>query len=78
MSSEYLCLNAGGVLPTLLIDGVALTQSCAILEYLNERSSNYSNSLLPTTAIDRAKVYPQYIVQLLRRIGESVSTNDCK
>ncbi len=36
-SPEYLALNPAGLVPTLEIDGLTLTQSLAIIEYLDER-----------------------------------------
>lgn len=49
---EYLKINPQGFVPGLEIDGIRLTQSLAIIEYLNEtRSLN----LLPDEPIMRAK-----------------------
>lgn len=53
-SPEYLALNPQGVIPTLVDRGRVLTQSMAIIEYLEEV---YPNSpLLPGGAADRAWV----------------------
>lgn len=50
--ADNLARNPQGLVPTLLIDGQSLTQSLAIIEYLNDRSG----SLLPTDPIGRARV----------------------
>lgn len=50
---ENLARNPQGLVPTLSIDGVELTQSLAILEYLNEtRSAGW----LPADAVGKARV----------------------
>ncbi|UWU30871.1 maleylacetoacetate isomerase (plasmid) [Rhizobium sp. WSM1274] len=52
-SEENLARNPQGLVPTLAIDGVEITQSLAILEYLNEtRSAGW----LPVDVTGRAKV----------------------
>lgn len=52
-SQENLVRNPQGLVPTLSIDGVELTQSLAILEYLNEtRSAGW----LPADAVGKARV----------------------
>lgn len=51
--ADYLLINAQGLVPALAIDGRILTQSLAILEYLNETRSG---SLLPDDAGGRARV----------------------
>lgn len=51
--TEYQARNPQGLVPTLEIDGLTLTQSLAILEYLNDtRDAGW----LPTDAIGKAKV----------------------
>lgn len=50
----YLAINPQGLLPTLVIDGHRLTQSLAILEYLEERYPE--PALLPGDALGRARV----------------------
>ena len=50
----YLGINPQGLLPTLVVDGRRLTQSLAILEYLEERYPQ--PALLPTDALGRARV----------------------
>jgi maleylacetoacetate isomerase len=49
----YLARNPQGLVPVLDIDGTSLTQSLAILEYLDETRGL---GLLPATALDRARV----------------------
>ena len=51
---EYLAVNPQGLLPALEIDGVVLSQSLAIIEYLDERYPN--PRLLPEDPLDRARV----------------------
>jgi maleylacetoacetate isomerase len=51
---EYLALNPQGLIPALATDGVVLSQSLAIIEYLNERHP--TPPLLPGDPIDRARV----------------------
>jgi maleylacetoacetate isomerase len=51
--AENLARNPQGLVPTLEIDGLRLTQSCAIIEYLNETRGG---SLLPPDAGGRARV----------------------
>lgn len=51
---EYLALNPSAVLPTLIDGDVAITQSVAILEYLEERFPE--PALLPEDPIGRARV----------------------
>jgi maleylacetoacetate isomerase len=52
--ADYLVLNPQGFVPALEHDGVLITQSVAIIEYLEEVFP--SPSLLPGSAIDRAAV----------------------
>jgi maleylacetoacetate isomerase/maleylpyruvate isomerase len=52
--ADYLALNPQGFIPALEHDGALLTQSVAIIEYLEEAFP--SPSLLPSRAIDRAAV----------------------
>ncbi|MND67239.1 Maleylpyruvate isomerase [compost metagenome] len=52
---EYLALNPQGLLPSFVTDdGAVLTQSLAIIEYLDETSPE--PSLLPADPVGRAKV----------------------
>lgn len=57
---EYTSINPFQVVPALKIDGVALTQSIAILEYLEE--TRPEKPLLPKDPIKRALV-PIYIIK---------------
>lgn len=51
---EYLALNPQGMVPALDIDGAILTQSVAILEWLEEAYPQ--PALLPAAPVDRARV----------------------
>lgn len=51
---DYVALNPAKVIPTLMIDGVVLTESLAILEYLEE--TRPQPSLLPSDPAARALV----------------------
>lgn len=50
----YLALNPQGMVPALEVDGAVITQSPAILEWLDE--AHPTPPLLPSNAIDRAHV----------------------
>ena len=53
-SAQYLALNPEGLVPALVDGGRTLTQSLAIIEYLDERHPQ--PPLLPQTAAERARV----------------------
>jgi maleylpyruvate isomerase len=53
--AAYLAINLQGLVPSLVLeDGTVLTQSLAIIEYLDE--THPSPPLLPNSALDRARV----------------------
>lgn len=54
LSEQYRALNANALVPTLLDDDHALSQSMAIIEYLDE--THPEPALLPGSALDRAYV----------------------
>lgn len=54
LAPEYLGINPQGLVPTLVVEGENLTQSLAILEYLDE--THPSPPLLPMDALGRARV----------------------
>jgi maleylpyruvate isomerase len=53
-SAEYKALNPQGLVPSLVRDGKVMTQSPAIIEWLEE--THPTPALLPTTPDDRARV----------------------
>jgi maleylacetoacetate isomerase len=53
-SAAHLALNPQGLVPVLEVEGVALTQSLAIIEYLDEQHPD--PPLLPADALGRARV----------------------
>ena len=53
-SAEYTALNPQGLVPTLVKDGKVMTQSPAIIEWLEE--THPTPALLPTSSDDRARV----------------------
>lgn len=53
-SPDYLALNPQGLVPALVVDGTPLTQSLAIIEYLDEVQAD--PPLLPRDPISRAQV----------------------
>ena len=52
--ADYLALNPQGLVPALEVDGTLLTQSLAIIDYLDERYP--TPALLPIQPLARAKV----------------------
>lgn len=53
LNEEYLALNPQGLVPTLLIDDQVLTQSLAIMEYLDETGRL---NILPVNPVGRLRV----------------------
>jgi maleylacetoacetate isomerase len=53
-AADYLSFNPQGLIPALDVDGAAITQSLAIIEYLNELHPQ--PPLLPTEPLARAQV----------------------
>jgi maleylpyruvate isomerase len=53
-AADYVALNPQGMVPALQIDGGVLTQSPAILEWLEE--THPTPALLPSDPVDRAQV----------------------
>lgn len=79
-SDEFLAVNPQGLVPALEIDGLVLTQSLPIIEYLDERFPE--PPLLPQDAAGRARVralaamiaceiHPLNNLRVLRYIGET-------
>ena len=57
---EYTAINPQGLVPTLVDDGIVLTQSMAIMEYLDERYPE--PPLLPAELIERARIRAMALV----------------
>lgn len=83
--AAYRKINTQGRVPTLVDDGVAYTQSIAILEYLEERYPQIP--LLPAAATDRARVralvqlvasdmHPVNNLSVLQYLVETLGVND--
>ena len=53
-AADYLALNPQGLIPALAIDGSVISQSLAIIEYLDETFPG--TRLIPKDAVDRARV----------------------
>ncbi len=53
-TERYLAVNPQGLVPTLQTDGALLTQSLAIVEYLEDQWP--TPPLLPSSTLDRARV----------------------
>jgi len=78
-TTDYLALNPQGLVPALEVDGQVVTQSAAILEWLEETYPR--PALLPADALDRARVramaaliasdiHPLNNLRVLKRLGE--------
>lgn len=78
-AADYLALNPQGLIPTLEVDGILLTQSIAIIEWLEEHHPD--PPLLPADATGRAIVramsaiiasdtHPLTNLRVLNKVGE--------
>lgn len=54
LKPEYLKINPNGVVPTIIHDGVVVTDSAVIMEYLDEVAPG--NSLVPQNPAERARM----------------------
>jgi maleylacetoacetate isomerase len=52
--AEYLAVNPQGLVPALVVDGITVAQSLAIIEYLDE--THPEPPFMPRSALDRARV----------------------
>ncbi len=84
-SPDYMKLNPQGLVPTLQIDGQTLTQSLAIIDYLEETRPN--PALLPKTPAERARVrslaqalaleiHPINNLRVLQELGKRFGADD--
>ncbi len=64
LAPQYLSVNVQGLVPALRVDGATLTESLAILEYLEE--TRPERNILPKTPLQRA---------LARRIAMMVAAD---
>lgn len=86
---EYLAVNPAGLVPALEDEGAVLTQSLAIIEYLDEVHPR--PALLPAAPLDRARVRaltqaiacdlhplncPRVLKQLAKRFGADEAARD--
>lgn len=82
---EYQSINPQGLVPTLVDDGIAIGQSLAILEYLEEKYPQ--RSLLPTTPVKRAlarqlcqiiacDLHPLNNLRILKYLTNELSVSD--
>ncbi|XOV79081.1 MAG: maleylacetoacetate isomerase [Aestuariibacter sp.] len=89
-SEEYLCLNPGELVPTLVDkdneNDIVLNQSLAIIEYLDERFPEV-NRLVPEHKLDRARVrtlsydiacdaQPIANLRVLQQLGKDFNASD--
>jgi maleylpyruvate isomerase len=85
-SATFLALNPQGLIPLLVDDGVPISQSLAIIEYLEE--THPTPALLPASALDRAfvrsvalsiacDIHPINNLRVLKRVKE-LSSEDAK
>ncbi|MEM8854620.1 MAG: maleylacetoacetate isomerase [Pseudomonadota bacterium] len=76
---NHRALNPQGLVPTLVLEGTALTQSLAIIEYLHERTAG--STLLPDDAAGRFRVrqlsyvvameiHPMCNLSVVRRVSD--------
>jgi len=84
---RYLAINPLGRVPTLLIDGQTLTQSRAIMEYLDDTRPN--PSLLPSDPVGRAQaraiadvmvadIQPLQNLKVLQKLQQDFGASDDK
>ncbi|MDO4706468.1 MAG: maleylacetoacetate isomerase [Comamonadaceae bacterium] len=85
--SDYCKLNPAGLVPALEVDGQALTQSLAIIEYLEETQGG--PALLPADALGRARVralaqaiacdtHPLNNLRVLQYLGQSLGVDEAQ
>jgi maleylpyruvate isomerase len=86
-SAEYLTVNPQGLVPTLDLGGVRLTQSLAIIEYLDEKYPE--PPLVPRNAEDRAwaravalaiacDIHPINNLRVLQYLGKTLGVEEAK
>lgn len=83
--AEYLALNPQGMIPALETDGEVLSQSLAIIEYLDE--THPEPPLLPAEPLDRARVramalliacdiHPLNNLRIMKYLGAAMGQSD--
>ncbi|EFC46024.1 predicted protein [Naegleria gruberi] len=86
-SDEYMQKNPAKLLPTLEIDGLVLTQSVPIMEYLEETRPNQGVHLLPSDPIKRhtvrqitqmvaSDIQPIQNLRLLKKLKEDFNVDE--
>ncbi len=84
---EYQSLNPQGLVPTLVDDGIVIGQSLAILEYIEEKYSQYP--LLPSNVAERAMarqlsqiiacdLHPLNNLRVLQYLSNQLKVNDAE
>lgn len=71
-SEQYLALNPGGKVPTLVTDGGAITESLAIINYLVALKPE--SELIPTTSPFRRACYDQWSIFALAELEQPLWT----
>jgi maleylacetoacetate isomerase len=84
-TSDYLAINPAGLVPTLEIDGLVITQSLAIIDYLD--ATRIEPRLIPVDAAERARmlaialtitcdIHPLNNLRVLRYLETTLSQNE--
>jgi maleylacetoacetate isomerase len=82
---DYLAINPAGLVPTLEIDGLIITQSLAIIDYLD--ATRIEPRLIPVNAAERARmlavaltitcdIHPLNNLRVLRYLETTLSQNE--
>lgn len=76
LKESYLKINPMGQVPALVVDGITITQSVAIMEFLEERYPEIP--LLPSDILSKAKVNFYFcLLQTIFQIFSSAGARNC-